>query len=66
MIILVAVVAVLFVGVLYFMKRVEANRLSGSLDALQVSTINTAYSLSLFYNYPWSEIGTTALAYLTV
>ena len=38
-IILVAVVAVLFVGVLYFMKRVEANRLSGSLETLQVSTM---------------------------
>ena len=56
-IILVAVVAVLFVGVLYFMKRVEANRLSGTLDTLQVSTIGTVYSLILFSNYPSSEKG---------
>ena len=54
-VILVAVVAVLFVGVLYFMKRVEANRLSGTLDALQVSTIGTVYSQTLFSNYLWSD-----------
>ena len=66
-IILVAIVAVLFVGVLYFMKRAEANRLSGALDSLQVPTMDTVYSLTLFVNCPVVRTRTdTALACITV
>lgn len=34
---LVGIVAILIVGVLYFMKRVEANRLATSLETLEVN-----------------------------
>lgn len=36
---IVGIVSILIVGVLYFMKRAEANRLSSTLDTIQVNTV---------------------------
>lgn len=37
-VLIVGVAAILLVGVLYFMKRAEANRLSRAMDTVQVHT----------------------------